>query len=109
MPFYVIMPVGADKQFHEKKAILQNIAHKNNLHAYFPFDRTDNRSFDINSTLSVLRNSDFVLADLSLERPSCYYELGLAQALSKDVYLIAACGTDIHQIGRASCRERVWI
>jgi hypothetical protein len=37
------------------------------------------------------------LADLSLERPSCYYELGLAEALGKPVYLIAAEGTDIHQ------------
>jgi nucleoside 2-deoxyribosyltransferase len=38
-----------------------------------------------------------VLADLSLERPSCYYELGLAEALGKPVYLIAKKNTDIHQ------------
>jgi hypothetical protein len=32
----------------------------------------------------------FVLADLSLERPSCYFELGLAQAVRAHVFVIAA-------------------
>jgi hypothetical protein len=97
MHFYVIMPVGADKQFADKKAIIQEVARQENLTPYFPFDRKVNISFDINSTLSVLRDSEFVLADLSMERPSCYFELGLAQAIGKDVYLIAEQGTDIHQ------------
>lgn len=30
-------------------------------------------------------------------KPSCYFELGLAQAIGKDVYLIAKHGTNIHQ------------
>jgi hypothetical protein len=97
MYFYVIMPVGADKQFAEKKAIIQSVAQKENLTPYFPFDRIGNTNFDIDSTLSILRNSEFVLADLSMERPSCYFELGLAQAVNKDVCLIAKHGTDIHQ------------
>jgi nucleoside 2-deoxyribosyltransferase len=97
MVFYVIMPVGADKQFADKKSILQDVAQKKGLAPYFPFDRTDKATFDINGTLSVLKDSDFVLADLSMARPSCYFELGLAQALGKYVYLIAEEGTDIHQ------------
>jgi nucleoside 2-deoxyribosyltransferase len=91
------MPVGADKQFADKKSIIQKAAQNEDLTPYFPFDRAGNISFDINSTLSVLRDSEFVLADLSMERPSCYFELGLAQATGKDVYLIAEQGTDIHQ------------
>lgn len=103
MYFYVIMPVGADKLFADKKSIIHEMARQENLTPYFPFDRTGNISFDINSTLSVLRDSEFVLADLSMERPSCYFELGLAQATGKDVYLIAEQGTDIHQAhGRSS-------
>jgi nucleoside 2-deoxyribosyltransferase len=98
--FYVIMPVGADKRFAEKKAVIQKIAQEAGLTPYFPFDRTGNISFNIDSTLSILRDSEFVLADLSLERPSCYFELGLAQAVDKDVYLIAEAGTDIHQAHR---------
>jgi nucleoside 2-deoxyribosyltransferase len=96
--FYVIMPVGADKEFAEKKAIIQEMAHKENLDPYFPFDKTGNAGFNIDSTLKILRNSEFVLADLSMERPSCYFELGLAQAIGKDVCLIAKRDTDIHQV-----------
>ena len=97
MGFYVIMPVGADKQFADKKSILEKVAQREDLTPYFPFDKANNEIFDINGTLSVLKDSDFVLADLSMERPSCYFELGLAQALGKDVYLVADQGTDIHQ------------
>lgn len=105
MYFYVIMPVGADQQFADKRSILQRVADKEGLNPYFPFDRTNNMAFDKERTLSVIRDSDFVLADLSLERPSCYFELGLAQALSKDVYLIAEQDTNIHQAhGRALTR-----
>lgn len=105
MVFYVIMPVGADKQFSEKKSILRNTAQEEGLVPYFPFDRTNNAAFDINETLAVLKDSDFVLADLSGARPSCYFELGLAQALGKDAYLIAEKGTDIHQAhGRSLAR-----
>ena len=38
-----------------------------------------------------------VVADLTLERPSCYYEVGLAQALNRQVVLVAERGTPIHQ------------
>ena len=105
MYFYVIMPIGADRQFVEKRRIIEKIAHEKNCVAYFPFDRDRNISFDIATTLSTLRGAEFVLADLSMERPSCYYELGLAQAVGKDVYLVAEDGTDIHQAhGRNSTR-----
>ena len=97
--FYVIMPVGVDIQFLEKKSIIKRVAERENLTPYFPFDRTDNISFDVDSTMPVLHKSEFVLADLSMERPSCYFELGLAQAISKHVYLVAQHGTDIHQAG----------
>ena len=97
MRFYVIMPVGTDKYFEEKKFIIQKVAQNESLIPYFPYNRTDNISFDITSTLSNLKDSEFVLADLSMARPSCYFELGLAQAIGKDAYLIAEEGTDIHQ------------
>jgi hypothetical protein len=51
----------------------------------------------------LLKKSDWVLGDLSFERPSCYFEIGLAQGLNKPVSLIAENGTPVHQvIGRRS-------
>lgn len=38
--------------------------------------------------LSDIRHSYFVIADLSNERPNCYYELGFAHALAKPVILL---------------------
>ncbi len=46
--------------------------------------------YDVNESL-------FVFADLSYERPSCYYELGIAQALNKITFIVARQGTTIHQ------------
>ena len=51
----------------------------------------------LSSTLAELRNSDLVMADLTFERPSCYYELGLAEAVGANVALVAKTGTEIHQ------------
>ncbi len=53
--------------------------------------------FNLQAALQDIKGASFVLADLSLERPSCYYELGLAEALGKPIYLVAEDGTDIHQ------------
>ena len=36
-------------------------------------------------------------SDLSFERPSCYFELGMAQAVAPRCSLIAERGTTIHQ------------
>ena len=46
---------------------------------------------------SNIKKASFVIADLAYERPSCYYELGLAQAMGKLTFFIALAGTKIHQ------------
>ena len=97
MVFYIIMPVGADPQSANKKAILERVATEVGLTPHFPYEKGKTIAFDIHSTLSALKHSDFVLADLSMERPSCYFELVLAQAIGTHVYLIARKNTDIHQ------------
>jgi hypothetical protein len=51
----------------------------------------------ITSALDVLHKVDLVVADLSLERPSCYFELGMAQTVGVPCFLIAEQGTRIHQ------------
>ena len=93
----MIMPVGADPQFAEKRSMLLRSAQRHGFSVHFPFEKPAESGFDIEQTLSILKDADFVVADLSMARPSCYFELGLAQAQHKDVYLIARKGTDIHQ------------
>lgn len=93
--FYIISPVATDARFADKRAVVTRIAANFGLRAFYPLD--DNKEFDLDSTLSIISAASFVVADLSFERPSCYYELGLVQAQRKDTILLAEADTTIHQ------------
>jgi hypothetical protein len=49
----------------------------------------------IPNIFNAIRQSAFIIADLSEPRPNVYYELGYAQALGKDVITTAAEGTQL--------------
>jgi hypothetical protein len=95
--FNVIMPMGSDDDASKKQDLIQQAAQSHGLIAHLPKYNSSESSFDIHSALEDLKRSLFIIADLSLERPSCYYELGIAEALEKKIYLIAHVGTTIHQ------------
>ncbi len=102
---YIIMPIGSDPKYKDKKQVLDSIAINYDVTFCFPDYCQKIPSFDLKSTIRDINSSCLVLADLSLERPSCYYELGLAQAIGGKIYLIAEEGTSIHQAyGRESIR-----
>jgi len=46
--------------------------------------------------LDRLKNAYFIIADLSQERPNCYYELGFAHALGKPVIMLINSKDKIH-------------
>ena len=92
---YAIMPLSADSAFQQKRNIFVCIAKQYDINVHFPFEVSSSNNEDV---LDDLRCASVVFADLSYERPSCYYELGLAQALGLPTYLIACEGTAIHQI-----------
>jgi hypothetical protein len=95
--FHVIMPLYSDKLSDQKIEIIRSIADDHNLLAHFPTYSKDSPVFDLNATIRTYQKALFILADLSFERPSCYYELGIAEASGSIIYLIAAKGTEIHQ------------
>jgi len=81
MYFYLIMPCGADSEANEKKIKIIEIAQNADISAHFPEYFQNKPNFNLHSLLNDIQNAAFVLADLSYERPSCYYEVGLAEAL----------------------------
>lgn len=95
--FLLIAPFGSDSQAGYKQGTIQEVAEEFDLEAHFPSYNKETPAFKLDTTIKDLQGSEFVLVDLSLERPSCYYELGIAEALGKKIYLIAKRGTDIHQ------------
>ena len=56
--------------------------------------------------LSEIETSEFLLADLTLERPNVYYEIGHAHALNKRVILVRKKGTRLHfDVAHRNCPE----
>ena len=94
--FYFIAPVGSDPRFPEKKRIIEDVARELGLEPLFPLER--HNMFAKKTAADDIRGAEIVLADLSFARPSCYYEIGLADALGATVQMIAEVGTEIHQV-----------
>ena len=94
---YYISPVGADDEYRRKRAVLASLASARGVKFLFPLERND--EFSVGTALEDIRRCSLVIADLSLERPSCYFEVGLAQAIPRHVVLVAAEGTVVHQAG----------
>ena len=56
--------------------------------------------------LSEIESSEFLIADLTHERPNVYYEIGHAHALNKRVFLVRKKGTKLHfDVVQRSCPE----
>ena len=56
--------------------------------------------------LSEIETSEFLIADLTHERPNVYYEIGHAHALKKRVILVRKKGTKIHfDVAHRNCPE----
>jgi hypothetical protein len=101
---YVIMPVGSDPDAGARRAHIVAATGALGMDTYFPLDhRTHAAEFDAATIRFEAQRATVVLADLSMERPSCYYELGVAHGVGLPTVLVAATGTPIHQTaGRVS-------
>jgi hypothetical protein len=95
----VIMPIGSDPEFQAKQAAIARGAARARFAVEFPDYEPAKPQFRLSEFLNNLRGASAVLADLTGERPSCYFELGIAETLDLPVYLIAKTGTPIHQSG----------
>jgi hypothetical protein len=78
---YIISPVASDPDFENKRGIITSVSRSLGVQPLFPLDRDPG---------------------VALERASCYFELGLAEATGVEVGILAKAGTPIHQVGYAS-------
>ena len=97
MDIFIITPHRFDPLFEKKRQIVESATKHFRINVYYgpnpPYDESDRKK-----TVDLYKQIDFFIADLSYERPSCYFEVGFVQALNKPIDLIAMYGTDIHQI-----------
>lgn len=94
---YFISPVGSDPNYAAKRSILASLESELGVTFFFPLERRTSFAFEVAKT--DLELAYLVIADLSLERPSCYFELGVAEAVDAPVAVIVASGTVLHQTG----------
>ena len=88
--FFMITPYRYDQLFQTKKHIVMDIAAQYYIQPFYAeFDiPLLTAGFQLEKTLVAIQRSNFIIADLTYERPSCYYEIGYAHGLQKRVYLI---------------------
>jgi hypothetical protein len=95
--YFVIMPSATYPAFKERRELFNNLATALRVEFNIPdYDRAA-PNFDIKETIATIKTSDGVIADLSFERPSCYFELGIAEAVNANIALVAVKGTVVHQ------------
>jgi hypothetical protein len=93
------MPIGSDPQFEEKMEAIGKVIRKSGREPIFPSYTPEPSAFYPDVFVKELNKVQMVIADLTLERPSCYYELGLVEGARKRVHIFAKTGTPIHQCG----------
>jgi hypothetical protein len=100
---YVVMPVGSDPAYPARRAAIDRAVVSVGMIPFHPMDRRPHSvEFDAAEIRFEVQRAVVVVADLSLERPSCYYEIGVAQGTGVPTILVAERGTPIHQTaGRA--------
>lgn len=96
---FIIMPVGSDPEHSERSSAIRRGLRRAGYQPVFPFYDASDPQFSLREFRTELHTMVAVLADLSGERPSCYYELGVAEAFACPVRLFAKIGTAIHQSG----------
>ena len=94
---FYIAPHYVDVNFNKKLQIIEIEAKKHSIKILKGVINNSNE-FDLTKTMRLYHKAHCCIADLSFERPSCYYEIGYMQALNKRIMFIASSGTFIHQI-----------
>lgn len=94
---FYIAPVHSDKDFRLKWAIVHECARKCGLRVTSGMGFSSEH-WDLEIAKMAMDKADFFVADLSFERPSCYYEVGYLQGRGIPGLVLALESSKIHQV-----------
>ena len=97
---FIIMPMGGDPGQDEDKiqgvyATIRTAAQTAGYRAE-RVDRIPGSSSIDDKIYEYIEKAELIIADLSYERQNCYFELGYARALGKDLVIVYREGTKLH-------------
>ena len=91
---FVVMSFETSPQFTDLLESIQNTCEEFGYSAY-RVDETNEGERILPEIIRGIRQSAFVIADVSENKPNVYWELGLAAGMDKDIILTARKGTDL--------------
>jgi len=84
---FVIMPFG-DKELDSNYEVSIKPLQEKFGYKVFRIDDIQDSGLITNQILNSIAESEIIISELTKERPNCYYETGIAQALGKELILI---------------------
>lgn len=94
----LVLPIHSDPDHKDRLDAIGRAVGRSGWNLLIPEYEKTTSHFEEAAARENLRRSALVIADLSYERPSCYFEVGFAQALGKKVHMFALQGTPVHQV-----------
>ena len=93
---FIMMPIDRDiPDLEDVKECMKNAFKKFGIVAQRA-DEIEHSDVITTRIINEIRESEFLIADLTLERPSVYYEIGYAHAIQRRVMLFRKRGTRVH-------------
>ena len=92
-----ILPGRSDPNQLAKRMIWERAGSEAGAEVLLPPVDATISEFDLEEYKSQVLGCSFAVADLTFERPSCYFELGAVQAMGLPVVFLGALGTPVHQ------------
>lgn len=95
---FILMPMADDVEFDKTCKIIKNECEKVDINAIRVDDVHSSAKVD-DKVLEHIDDSEYIIVDLTNERPNVYYELGYTHGIGKkfeNIILIAKRGTPLH-------------
>ena len=103
---FVMMAIDDDKpELEDIKNVIKDVFEEYEIDAVAA-DEIEHEGAITDRILSEIESREFLIADLTHERPNVYYEIGHAHALNKRVILVRKKGTKLHfDVAHRNCPE----